>query len=156
MQYKKINFQEAETYKYQLLKKEIFITGHELGRWTLVSPDNVMVARSYGNVVEIFPGYMWDGCTLVGEYYEDESTLAASLIHDVLYNVKKNPDDIKVPFNLWTADKIFKDYLVKNYKKNGNFFQKYLFPTLYMYGLWIFGTPWKFGNNKYYKLRKEA
>ena len=39
---------------------------------------------------------MWDGSTVIGEYYEDKCTLEASLLHDVLYNAAKNPDDISV------------------------------------------------------------
>ena len=97
---------------------------------------------------------MWDGSTVIGKYYEDEATLEASLIHDVLYNAKKNPEDIKVSFSLFTADSIFRDYLKLLYKKNkGSFFQKYIFPELYKWGLWIFGLPWKFGNNKFYRLK---
>jgi hypothetical protein len=81
--------------------------------------------------------------------------LEASLIHDVLYNAAKNPDDIKVPFSLYTADSIFSDYLKRYYRRNGSFFQKYIMPDIYKLGLWILGTPWKFGNNKYYRLELE-
>jgi hypothetical protein len=157
IEYQTITFKGTEEYSYRLLRKMIYVTGYNLGRWELRTPENVIVARCQGSVVVVYPGYMWDGSTVMGEYYEDEVTLEASLIHDVLYNAKKNPEDIKVPFSLFTADSIFRDYLRLLYKKNnGTFFQKYIFPNLYKCGLWIFGLPWKFGNNKYYKLKKEA
>lgn len=155
--YQHISFNDKESYEYRLLQKVIFVTGKELGIWELRTPDDIVVAKSLGTIVVVYPGYMWDGSTVVGQYYEDEVTLEASLIHDVLYNAKKNPDDIKVPFSLFTADSIFRDYLKLLYKKNkGSFFQKYIFPNLYKWGLWTFGLPWKFGNNEYYKLKKEA
>lgn len=155
--YQPITFIEKETYSYRLLQKVIFVTGKNLGKWELRTPDNIVVAKSLGSVVIVYPGYMWDGSTVIGKYYEDEVTLEASLIHDVLYNAKKNPEDIKVSFSLFTADSIFRNYLKVLYKKNkGSFFQKYIFPELYKWGLWIFGLPWKFGNNKYYKLKKGA
>ena len=69
------------------------------------------MVRCRASIVTVYPDYMWDGSTVVGKYYEDEVTLAASLIHDILYNAKKNPDDIKVKFNLWKADTIFSEYL---------------------------------------------
>ena len=69
-------------------------------------------------------------------------------------NAKKNPNNIKVPFTLWWADKIFADYLMAFYEKKKEFWKKYLISKVYKWGLWILGTPWKFGNNKYYKLKK--
>ena len=155
--YQHISFNDKESYEYRLLNKMIFVTGKELGKWELRTPDNIVVAKCLGSIVVIYPGYMWDGSTVVGQYYEDEITLEASLIHDVLYNAKKNPEDIKVSFSLFTADSIFRNYLKQLYKKNkGSFFQKYICPELYKWGLWIFGLPWKFGNNKFYKLKKGA
>ncbi len=112
------------------------------------------MVRCRASIVAVFPGYMWDGSTFIGNYYEDEVTLVASLIHDILYNANKNPDNIKVKFTLWRADTIFSEYLTQGYRKTGTFFQKYIVPSLYKWGLWILGTPWKFGNNKYYKLKK--
>lgn len=155
--YQEINFSDKEKYKYRLLQKVIFVTGKELGKWELRTPDDIVVAKCLGSIVVVYPGYMWDGSTVIGEYYEDGVTLESSLIHDVLYNAKKNPDDIKVSFSLFTADTIFREYLEVLYKKHkGSFFQKYIFPRLYKLGLSTLGLPWKFGNNKYYKLKKEA
>ena len=157
VKYKTISFLDEETFHYELIEKKIFATGEQLGYWDMYTPDGKLVAKCRGSIVSVLPGYMWDGSTVVGEYYEDGVTLEASLIHDVLYNAKKNPEDIKVSFSLFTADSIFRNYLKQLYKKNkGSFFQKYIFPELYKWGLWIFGLPWKFGNNKFYKLKKGA
>lgn len=155
--YEQITFSEnGEEFHYKLLSKKIFITNYNLGEWELLTPENKLVAKSFGTVVVVFPGYMWDGSTVIGNYYEDEVTLEASLIHDILYNAKKNPDNIKVKFSLFSADMIFRDYLRQNYRKKGNWFQKYMFPNLYMAGLLVVGLPWKFGNNNYYRLKKLA
>ena len=157
IKYKTISFYDEETFHYEVIEKKIFATGEQLGYWDMYTPDGKLVAKCRGSIVSVLPSYMWDGSTVVGEYYEDEVTMEASLIHDVLYNAKKNPEDIKVSFSLFTADSIFRNYLKQLYKKNkGSFFQKYIFPELYKWGLWIFGLPWKFGNNKFYKLKKGA
>ena len=154
IKYKTISYYDEETFHYELIEKKIFATGEQLGYWDMYTPDGKLVARCRGSIVSVLPGYMWDGSTVVGEYYEDEVTMEASLIHDVLYNANKNPDDIKVPFSLWKADSIFADYLVRLYRKNGTFMQKHIIPKLYKWGLWVLGTPWKFGNNKYYEIEK--
>lgn len=155
--YQPITFEShGESFKYRLMKKVVFATGHNFGRWELRTPEDIVVAKCMGSIVVAYPNYMWDGSTVMGNYYEDEVTLEASLIHDILYNAKKNPDDIKVDFTLFKADKIFRDYLKQNYRKKGNWFQKYIFPDIYMMGLWIGGLPWKFGNNNYYRLKKGA
>lgn len=152
--YKKIDFNNGETYRYKLLQKVIFVTGRDLGKWELYTPDNTIVAKCFGSVVVVFPNYMWDGTTVIGDYYEDDVTLKASLIHDVLYNAKKNPNDVKLPFTLWEADSILADYLSIGYRKKKSFFKKLLTPFIYKWGLWTLGIPWKFGNNKYYILQK--
>ncbi len=152
--YETIDFKDKETYKYKLLKKKIFVIGMNLGQWKLIAPCGSIVAQSFGSVIAVYPNYMWDGCTVIGEKFEDEVTLEASLLHDVLYNAKKNPDNIKVPFSLFKADKIFCEEMTRMYNfHNGTFFQKYIFPKLYLIGLWTVGIPWKFGNNKYYSLK---
>ena len=152
LHYKKIDFNNGETFKYKLLQKIIFATGTELGKWELYTPDNIIVAKCFGSVVVVYPNYMWDGSTVIGKYYEDEVTLKASLLHDILYNAKKNPDNIKVPYTLFQADRIFKERLLGLYKNEKNFFKAKIFPTLYYLGLITIGIPWKFGTNDYYKL----
>lgn len=144
----------GESYKYRLTKRTVFVTNYDLGIWELVTPAGDIVAECIYNNVIVYPDYMWDGSTVVGAIYEDEMTLEASLLHDVLYNAKKNPDDIKVNFTLFLVDKIFRDELKRLYKEEGNWFQRNFFPNLYMVGLWVLGLPWKFSNNGYYQLRK--
>lgn len=154
LHYKKIDFNNGETYKYKLLQKVIFATGTELGKWELYTPENIIVAKCFGSVIVVFPNYMWDGSTVVGKYYEDEATLEASLLHDILYNAKKNPDNIEVPFTLFQADRIFKERLLGLYKNEKNFFKAKIFPNLYYFSLITIGIPWKFGTNNYYHLIK--
>lgn len=155
--YEQIDFSSSgESYKYRLLEKVIFVSTHNLGKWELYTPENDKVATCNGKIITVFPGYMWDGLTVIGAIYEDEITLKASILHDVLYNAKKNPDDIDIDFTLFRADLIFRSYLCDLYGKSGGFIQKYIFPNLYLFGLWTLGLPWKFGNNGYYKLKKGA
>ena len=142
---------DIEDFKYRLYTTEVFETGYDLGEWELLNPQGQVVARCEGSKVTVLPGYLWDGTTVIGSIYEDPVTMGASLIHDVLYNAHKNPDDISVPFSLCTADKIFRNYMKANYKC---FFHKYIFPNIYLAGLCTLGLPWKYGNNNYYKLRK--
>lgn len=148
MQFQRV---DIEDFKYRLHTTEVFETGYDLGEWELVNPAGQLVAKCEGSKVSVFPGYLWDGSTVVGSIYEDPVTMGASLIHDVLYNARKNPDNISVPFSLYTADKIFRNYLKENYR---GFFGRYIFANLYLLGLCTLGIPWKFGNNDYYKLRK--
>ena len=142
---------DIEDFKYRLYTTEVFETGYDLGEWELINPAGQLVAKCEGSKVSVFPGYLWDGSTVVGSIYEDPVTMGASLIHDVLYNARKNPDNISVPFSLYAADKIFRNYLKENYR---GFFGRYIFANLYLLGLYTIGLPWKFGNNDYYKLRK--
>lgn len=142
---------DIEDFKYRLHTTEIFETGYDLGEWELINPTGQVVAKCEGSKVSVFSGYLWDGSTIIGSIYEDSITMGASLIHDVLYNACKNPDNISVPFSLYTADKIFRNYLKENYR---GFFGRYIFANLYLLGLCTIGLPWKFGNNDYYKLRK--
>lgn len=142
---------DIEDFKYRLWSKEEFETDYDLGKWELFNPQGQLVARCNGSKVTVLPGYLWDGTTVIGYIYEDPVTMHASLIHDVLYNAYKNPDNVSVPFSLYTADKIFRNYMKANYKC---FFHKYIFPNLYLAGLCTLGIPWKFGNNNYYRLKK--
>lgn len=92
-----ILFSDKENFKYRLKEDVSFDINEDLGNWQLINPlDNQVVVKCLGDRIDIFEGYMWDGSTVVGEYYEDECTLEASLLHDVLYNAAKNPDDISV------------------------------------------------------------
>ena len=104
---------DIEDFKYCLWSKEEFETGYDLGKWELFNPQGQLVARCNGSKVTVLPGYLWDGTTVIGYVYEDPVTMHASLIHDVLYNAHKNPDNVSVPFSLYTADKIFLDEFVR-------------------------------------------
>lgn len=149
-----IIFSSTENFKFRLKEDFVFETNINLGKWNLIDPQsNKIVVICNENEVIVKAGYMWDGSTVIGEYYEDFETLEASLLHDVLYNAKKNPQDIEVPFNLFLADKIMMQHLLQ-LNKNKGFIKRWLFPHLYYLGLITIGIPWKLGNNKYYKLTK--
>ena len=150
-----IIFSSTENYKFRLKEDVSFNLNENLGKWQLLDPQTQeVVAICNNNIVEVKAGYMWDGSTVIGEYYEDHETLEASLLHDVLYNAKKNPIRIDVPFTLFQADRIFRDLLLKLYENNENYFKRKIFPRLYYLGLITIGIPWKFGTNEYYLLRK--
>ena len=150
-----IIFSSTEKFKFRLKEDFVFETNIDLGKWNLIDPQsNEIVVICNENEVTVKAGYMWDGSTVIGEYYEDEQTMEASLLHDVLYNAKKNPQDIEVPFSLFLADKIMMRHLLKLYKGQG-FVKRWLFPHLYYWGLTTVGLPWKWGNNNYYTLQKK-
>lgn len=152
---KYIIFSSEYDFKFILNEEMTFNLEYDLGKWQLLDPKTEeVVAVCDNNVVTVKVGYMWDGSTVIGEYYEDEQTMEASLLHDVLYNAKKNPQNIEVPFSLFLADKIMMRHLLKLYKGQG-FIKSWLFPHLYYWGLTTVGIPWKWGNNDYYTLQKK-
>lgn len=152
---KYIIFSNEYDFNFILNEEMTFNLEYDLGKWQLLDPKTEeVVAICDNNVVTVKVGYMWDGSTVIGEYYEDEQTMEASLLHDVLYNAYKNPQDIEVPFSLFLADKIMMRHLLKLYKGQG-FVKSWLFPHLYYWGLATVGIPWKFGNNDYYTLQKK-
>lgn len=151
--YNHVIFYYGESFKYILKDPITFTLDYNLGKWQLINPiENEVVVICDRNELTVKSGYMWDGSTVVGKYYEDEQTLEASLLHDVLYNAKKNPQNIEVPFSLFLADKIMMKHLLSLYKNQG-FIKRWLFPRLYYWGLTTIGIPWKFGNNNFYKLK---
>ena len=152
---KYIIYSSEVDFKFILNEEIKFYLEYDLGNWSLIDPKTEEeVAICEGNVVTAKIGYMWDGSTVIGEYYEDEQTMEASLLHDILYNAKKNPQDIEVSFSLFLADKIMMRHLLKLYNDEG-FVKRWLFPHLYYWGLISVGIPWKFGNNDYYTLQKK-
>ena len=152
---KYIIYSSEVDFKFILNEEVKFYLEYDLGNWSLIDPKTEEeVATCCKNVVTANIGYMWDGSTVIGEYYEDEQTMEASLLHDILYNAKKNPQDIEVPFSLFLADKIMMQHLLSLYRNEG-FVKRWLFPHLYYWGLTTIGIPWKFGNNDYYTLQKK-
>lgn len=126
----------------------------DFGKWRLIDPiSGLVVVNCQNHIITVHEGYMWDGSTVVGNYYEDYETMEASLLHDVLYNAKKNPDEIEVNFSLFEADKIFAKHLEYLYKNNDSFFKRKLFPWIYYLGLITIGLPWKCGKNEFYRLK---
>ena len=148
-----IIFSSTENYKFRLKEDVSFNLNVNLGKWQLLDPQTQeVVAICNNNVVEVKEGYMWDGSTVIGEYYEDFQTLEASLLHDILYDAKKNPKNIEVPFSLFDADAIFRDHLLTLYENDESFFKRKIFPWIYYFGLITIGIPWKMGKNDYYIL----
>lgn len=146
LKYENITFSEGEDYKYRLLSPLQFQTKHNWGVWKLINPNNKqIVAKCDGQIIYVYKGYMWDGCTIIGNFYEDDNTLLCSLLHDILYNVKKNHNNINVDFSLWYVDYVFYQMLKQTTNKS-------FFSYLYLLGLWSVGIPWKIGSNKFYEL----
>ena len=83
IQYETVDVQDKESFKYKLLSKRIFVLGRNVGKWEMYDPQGNMVAKSYGSTLVAFPNYMWDGSTVIGDLFEDEVTLEASLVHDI-------------------------------------------------------------------------
>ena len=88
IEYKTITFKGAEEYSYCLLQKKIYVTGYNLGHWELRTPENTVVAKCLGSIVVVYPGYMWDGSTVIGEYYEDKVTLESAHIIYTRHHIK--------------------------------------------------------------------
>ena len=142
-------------FKYELLEKKEYDLSDNIGKWHMFNPNGDLVVSADEKRLTIMVGYKWDGTTVIGDCYEDEVTLEASMIHDVLYNAKKNPHDIPVPFSLSSADKMMTNFMTYMYKKlDASFYKKYLYPKIFLSGLLSVGLPWKFGNNTYYTIKK--
>jgi hypothetical protein len=148
-----IAFSSEEPFKFKLKEDVTFKIDKNIGAWKLLHPrTDEILAIGENNVITAKAGYMWDGTTVIGNYYEDAVTLEASLLHDILYNAAKNPEGKKVPFNVFDADAIFKDRLLMLYANNSFFKRKFL-PWIYYLGLITVGLPWKLGKNDFYLLK---
>lgn len=70
---KYIIFSSEYDFKFILNEEMTFNLEYDLGKWQLLDPKTEeVVAICDNNVVTVKIGYMWDGSTVIGEYYEDE------------------------------------------------------------------------------------
>ena len=130
-------------YRYLVNKTISFtIEGMNVGKWDLYDAENgtigKLLAKGRGDTVEVYRGYRWDGCTVIGNFFENEITLKSSILHDILYIVAKN-NNFKAKFNLFQADIWFRQYMSEQFKRAS------FIPWVYYLGLTIFGFPWKLG-----------
>lgn len=133
-------------YRYSVNKTMTFIVnGMDVGKWDLYDSTTGKIghlrAKGRGNKVEIYPGFQWDGCTFIGQIYENDITLKASAFHDILYHVAKNKN-FKAKYNLFQADIWFRKYMSELYDN------KSFLPWIYYFGITFLGLPWKFGYNR--------
>lgn len=92
-----------------------------------------LLIKGEGNILIIYKGYAWDGCTGVPSY---DWNLEASLVHDVLYQVKKCPNGEACKANWWQVDRLFLS-MMKNL--GASWIQR---NTYYM-GVCVFGSIFK-------------
>ena len=70
---KYIIYSDEWDFKFILNEEVKFYLEYDLGNWSLIDPKTEEeVAICEGNVVTAKIGYMWDGSTVIGEYYEDD------------------------------------------------------------------------------------
>ena len=149
-----IIFSTEEQFKFRLKESVSFNLNKNLGKWRLLNPKSgEVVAICNNDILEIKAGYAWNG-SFISDYYEDYETLEASLIQDALYNAKKSSNNTHLPFTLYSADRLFIDWLSKLYSNNKSFYMRKIFPKLYYLGLLTIGHIKKFSKEKYYKLKK--
>lgn len=120
--------------KYETIKPvEFWIENMDLGEWDLLDTNDKLIASAKKDKLIIHPGFKWDGCTVIGELYEDKYTLQASLLHDVLYTVL-SVKGFKAPFSALQADYWFTALLgiISGYK---------VLPKVYRASLAVAGTP---------------
>ena len=65
---------------------QFYVHNMNVGKWNLYDKDK-LIAFADTDKITIQPGYKWDGCTGIGELYEDKYTLQASLLPALLYEV---------------------------------------------------------------------
>lgn len=83
----------------------ITVDNMEFGNFDAYSLDGQLLIQGLGKTLKIKKGYSWDGCTGVPSY---PWNLEASLVHDVLYQVKKNPNGELCKATWWQVDNLFK------------------------------------------------
>lgn len=106
-----------------------------VGKWKMYDKKGTLVAEADIDTVTIYPGYVWDGCTIIGLLYEDKYTLQASLLHDILYEVLA-VRGYKPVFSTYQADYWFTQLIkiISGYK---------VLPEVYRAALAILGAPFR-------------
>lgn len=130
---------ENSDFKYRLKNTMIFALPKEFDNndFDLLNGNGKVIASCRNAVLKVMKGYKWDGCTFIGNFTETRETLEASIPHDILYIAKKCEPN-KLTFTLNQADLYFNRLLKTLYER------KSIRPTLYYYGIKIFGWPFKF------------
>lgn len=113
---------------------QFYVHNMNAGKWNLYDKDK-LIAFADTDKITIQPGYKWDGCTGIGELYEDKYTLQASILHDLLYEVL-SIDGYEAKFSQLQADYWFSKLLeiVSGYK---------VLPKVYRAALAALGTPYR-------------
>lgn len=132
--------------KYETIKPvEFWVENMDLGEWDLLDNNDKLIASAKKDKLIIHPGFKWDGCSVIGELYEDKYTLQASLLHDVLYTVL-SVEGFKAPFSALQADYWFTTLLrIISGRKT--------LPRVYRAALAVAGTPYRLLNSSRNDLR---
>lgn len=100
-----LSYIKHKTWDYVLTEDyTISVEKMNFGLWNAYTKDGQLLIKAWGNVLEIKKGYAWDGCTGVPSY---DWNIEASLVHDVLYQVKKNPNGYLCTSSWWQVDTLF-------------------------------------------------
>lgn len=142
---------------YMITKERMFqFKGMNVGNWILKKEEIQVAAGSTEgsgsdliSTVKVFPGFHWDGCTGVGKITESKYTLLASLLHDILYIVKKNSQNPK--FTLEQADVLLKKQIDMWQKADGHMNGQ---GSIYFWGIQTLGWPWKSGKIEGYTVEE--
>lgn len=63
-------------HSYKVVKAvNICISSADFGEWMLYSADGELLAIGHTNNMTIYPGFVWDGSTVIGKLYEDAYTI---------------------------------------------------------------------------------
>lgn len=132
---------ENSDFKYRLKNTMLFplSAAFDNDTFDLLNGDGKVIASLRNGVLKVEKGYKWDGCTFIGNFTETAETVEASIPHDILYIAKKcSPSALKYTLN--QADLYFNRLMKTLYGDKS----KSVRPTLYYYGIKIFGWPFKF------------
>lgn len=96
-------------WEYELTKLLIFreLTGGDFGYFEACSrKSGELLIEGRGDRLHVYPGYRYDGCSVVGRIYETNETLMAACLHDAMYQVGKQMG-YKAAWTLKHADQLF-------------------------------------------------